>query len=68
MDHSLPSFYLHGIFQETILEWVAVSPRDLHDPGIEPASLKSPALEGRFFTTSVTWVGENLIAVSDHEF
>ena len=25
---------------------------DLHDPGIQPASLASPALTGRFFTTS----------------
>ena len=27
------------------------SPRDLPDPGIEPASLASPGLVGRFFTT-----------------
>ena len=26
-------------------------PRDLPDPGIEPVSLRSPALAGRFFTT-----------------
>ena len=26
-------------------------PRDLTDPGIEPAPLASPALAGRFFTT-----------------
>ena len=31
------------------------SPGDLPDPGIKPASLKSPALAGRFFTTSPTW-------------
>ena len=30
-------------------------PGDLPDPGIEPASLVSPALAGRFFTTSSTW-------------
>ena len=30
-------------------------PRDLPDPGIEPVSLMSPALAGRFFTTSITW-------------
>ena len=30
-------------------------PGDLPDPGIEPASLMSPALEGGFFTTSATW-------------
>ena len=29
--------------------------RDLSDPGIEPASLKSPALAGGFLTTSTTW-------------
>ena len=28
---------------------------DLFDPGIEPASLMSPALAGGFFTTSATW-------------
>ena len=28
---------------------------DLPDPGIEPESLMSPALAGRFFTTSATW-------------
>ena len=30
-------------------------PGGLHDPGIEPACLTSPALSGRFFTTSTTW-------------
>ena len=30
-------------------------PGDLLDPGIEPVSLLSPALAGRFFTTSATW-------------
>ena len=29
-------------------------PRDLPNPGIEPMSLTSPALAGRFFTTSAT--------------
>ena len=28
---------------------------DLPDPGIEPESLVSPALGGRFFTTGATW-------------
>ena len=28
---------------------------DLPDPGIDPASLMSPPLAGRFFTTSITW-------------
>ena len=31
------------------------SPGDLPNPEIEPASLLSPALAGRFFTTSATW-------------
>ena len=31
------------------------SPRNLPDPGIEPLSLTSPALTGRFFSTSTTW-------------
>ena len=30
-------------------------PGDLLNPGIEPRSLTSPALAGRFFTTGVTW-------------
>ena len=28
---------------------------DLSDPGIEPASLMSPALSGKLFTTNATW-------------
>ena len=31
------------------------SPGELPYPGIEPRSLASPALTGRFFTTSATW-------------
>ena len=31
------------------------SPGDLLDPGIELASLRSPALAGGFFTISATW-------------
>ena len=34
------------------------SPGDLPNPGIEPVSLTSPALVGRFFTTSATWVAQ----------
>ena len=30
-------------------------PEDLPDPGNEPASLKSPTLASKFFTTSATW-------------
>ena len=31
------------------------SPGDLSDPGMEPTSLMSPTLAGRFFTTNATW-------------
>ena len=31
------------------------SPGDLSDPGIKPTPLMSPALAGRFFTTTATW-------------
>ena len=30
-------------------------PEDLFDPGVEPASLVSPVLASRFFTTSAIW-------------
>ena len=33
--------------------------RDILNPGIEPTSLMSPALAGRFFTTSITWEALN---------
>ena len=50
---------LHGIPQARILEQVAMpSSGDLPNPEMEPASLvspASPALAGRFFTTSATW-------------
>ena len=56
MDYSPPDSSVHGILQARILEWVAMPPPgDLPDPEIEPVSLMSPALTGRFFTTSATW-------------
>ena len=55
-DCSLPGSSLHGILHARVLEWVAISSsRDLPDPGIEPMSLRSPALAGRFFTASTIW-------------
>ena len=36
-------------------------PGDLPDPEIELASLMSPALAGRFFTTSATWEAQVLV-------
>ena len=38
-------------------------PRDLPNTGIEPASLKPPALAGRLYTTSVTWEAHNSTSV-----
>ena len=38
--------------------WIGLScpsPGDLPDPGVEPMSLMSPTLVGRFFTTSAAW-------------
>ena len=49
-------YIVHAILQASILEWVAFPfPGDLPDPGIEPSSLASPALAGRFFTITTTW-------------
>ena len=56
MDCSPPGSSVHGILQQEY--WSELSsppPGDLPDPGIEPTSLMSPALAGRFFTTSVIW-------------
>ena len=56
MDCSLPESPVHGILQESILEWLPFPPPgDLHDPGIKSASFMSPALADRFFTTNATW-------------
>ena len=35
-------------------------PGDLLDPGVEPTTLMSPALAGRFFTTSATWEAQGM--------
>ena len=35
-------------------------PGDLHDPGIKPTSLMSPALAKGFFTTSTTWEAQQI--------
>ena len=62
MDYSLPGSSVHGILQARILEWVACPPpRDLPDPGIELASLTSPALAGGPFTASATWEAQTSI-------
>ena len=56
MDYSPPGSVVHGILQAGILEWVSIPPPgDLPNPGINSASLMSPALAGRFFSTSTMW-------------
>ena len=55
MDCSPPGSMVCGILQEHSSGLPFPSPGDLPDPGIKPASLKSPTLLGRFFTTSTTW-------------
>ena len=56
VDCGLLGSSVRGVLQARILEWVAFTlPRDLPDPGIELASLKSLALAGGIFTTSATW-------------
>ena len=52
MDCRMPGSSVHGSFQARTLEWVAIfCSRDLSDARIEPTSLVSPALAGRFFTS-----------------
>ena len=56
IDCSPPGSSVHGILQARILEWLPFSfPGDLPDLGIKALSLRSPALAGRFFTSSTTW-------------
>ena len=39
------------------------TPGDLPDPRIEPTSLVSPALAGRFFTTRAMWEAQGKVRV-----
>ena len=56
MDWSLLGSTVHGIFQARILQLVAIPySGDLPNPGIKLLSFVSPALAGRFFTSSATW-------------
>ena len=64
MDYSLLGSSVHGILQARILEWSGLAcppPGDLSDTGMETMSLMSPALAGRFFSTSATWEAQNLV-------
>ena len=53
LDCDLSVSSIHEIFQARIPDWVVISysPGDLLDQEMEPMSLASPALAGRFFTT-----------------
>ena len=56
IDCSPPSLLSMGFSRQEY--WSSLPfppPGNFPDPGIEPTSLVSPALAGRFFTTSVTW-------------
>ena len=55
----------HGILQARILDWVALpSSGDLPNPAIISTCLTSPALAGRFFTTSATWEAHMLTGMA----
>ena len=55
-----------GILQARILEGLScLPPGDPPDSGVEPTSLASPALAGRFFTTSATW--EDRVLCTRHQ-
>ena len=57
MDCSPPGSSVHGILQQE--DWSGLPcppPGDLPDLGLmDPVPLRSPALAGRFFTTSTSW-------------
>ena len=53
MNYSPPGSSAHGILQTKMLKGVVISSsRKSSHPGIEPESLTSPALAGKFFTAS----------------
>ena len=57
MDYSLQGSSVHGIFQASILEWVAISSSgDLPDSGIETVSLASSCRECKMPSSDLpTW-------------
>ena len=55
---------VHGFLQARYWSGLPCPPLgDLPDPGIEPASLMSPALAGRFFSTSAMPGSEHWIDI-----
>ena len=54
--------------QEYWSELLFLPAGNLPDPGIEPMSHASPALAGRFFTTSFTWEGQiNMYRITNYK-
>ena len=65
MNCNPPGSSARGIFQARILAWVALPfSRGSSPPGIDPVSLRFPALAGEFFITSVTW--ETHVTLAKH--
>ena len=65
MGCSPPGYSAHGTLLVRILEWVAMpSARGSSWPRTEPASLTSPALAGRLFTTHTTKILSNAFSES----
>ena len=61
MDCSPPGSSVHGILQARTLSGLPFPPPgDLPHPGVEPGCLMSPAVAGKFFTTSTTQVAPEL--------
>ena len=57
MDCSPPDSFVHGILQARILKWVTMLSSRGSSRSREPTRISyiSPAIAGRFFTTTVTW-------------
>ena len=56
IDCRPPGFFVNGILQTRTRSGLPCPyPGDPSSPGIDPTSLTSPELAGRFFTTSTIW-------------
>ena len=68
MSCSPPGSFVHGILQARTLELPCPPVGDLPNPEIKFLSLLSPALAGRFFTTSATWEAHHKLKTSEMYF
>ena len=64
VDCSPPGSSVHGILQARTLEWVVVLQGVFLNEGWN-MHLTSPALAGRFFTTSALWEAYHLVTAKD---